>query len=314
MKLLNFKQVVLKIIVVSLSALLATAINAQTLTSNSSGAHDGFYYTFWKDSGDASMTLGSGGRYSTKWNSSTNNSFGGKGWQVGSNSRVISYSGNFGGSNSQNAFLSVYGWTKNPLIQYFIIESYGSYNPSSCSGGTDYGSFQSDGATYNVRRCKRTGPVLDMEGAELYIYYSVRNPKKGFGKISGTVTFANHQKFWASKGLSLGSHHYQIVATEGYQSTGNSDITVSESIMSGSSSSARSSITSSSSSTSSSVSSGSECKCNWYGTLFPSCVVKTSGWGWENNKSCISNSACNDQPTNQGGVVCGANNPNGLAK
>ncbi|MGV8835176.1 malectin domain-containing carbohydrate-binding protein, partial [Cellvibrio sp.] len=28
------------------------------------------------------------------------------------------------------------------------------------------------------------------------------------------------------------------------------------------------------------------------------------GWGWENNKSCISNTTCNSQPTNQGGLVC----------
>ncbi len=306
MKLLNFKHVLLRKIVVSLSALFATAIHAQTLTSSSSGTHDGFYYTFWKDSGNPSMTLGPSGNYSTKWNNSTNNWFGGKGWQVGNNSRVINYSGYFGASNSQNAYLSVYGWTRNPLIQYFIIESYGSYNPSQCAGGTDYGSFQSDGATYNVRRCKPNGPVLDMEGAELYIYFSVRNPKKGFGNISGTVTFANHQKFWASKGLSLGNHSYQIVATEGYQSSGTSDITVSETIVSSSSSSsiASSSVGTSSSRSSSSLGSGVPCRCNWYGTLYPSCVTTKIGWGWENNKSCISNSACTAQPANQGGLVC----------
>ena len=306
MKLINFKRLIVKGIVASLSILVATAVNAQTLTSNSSGTHEGFYYTFWKDSGNPSMTLGAGGNYSTKWNNSTNNWFAGKGWEVGSNSRVINYSGYFGGYNSQNAYLSVHGWTRNPLIQYFIIETYGSYNPANCSGGIDYGSFQSDGATYNVRRCKPNGPVLDMEGAQFYIYYSVRNPKKGFGNISGTVTFANHQKFCASKGLSLGTHAYQIVATEGYQSSGTSTITVSETLPS--SSSSRSSVNSSagisSARSSSSLSSVVQCKCNWYGTLYPSCVTTKSDWGWENNKTCISNSACNAQPANQGGVVC----------
>ncbi|ACE85524.1 endo-1,4-beta-xylanase, xyn11B [Cellvibrio japonicus Ueda107] len=210
------------------AALCTSAVSAQTLTSNSTGTNNGFYYTFWKDSGDASMTLLSGGRYQSSWNSSTNNWVGGKGWNPGSSSRVISYSGYYGVDSSQNSYLALYGWTRSPLIEYYVIESYGSYNPASCSGGTDYGSFQSDGATYNVRRCQRVNqPSID-GNQTFYQYFSVRNPKKGFGNISGTITFANHANFWASKGLNLGNHNYQVLATEGYQSRGSSDITVSQ--------------------------------------------------------------------------------------
>jgi endo-1,4-beta-xylanase len=42
----------------------------------------------------------------------------------------------------------VYGWTRNPLVEYYVIESYGTYNPS--SGAQIKGSFQTDGGTYNV--------------------------------------------------------------------------------------------------------------------------------------------------------------------
>jgi peptidoglycan/xylan/chitin deacetylase (PgdA/CDA1 family) len=211
------------------AALCATAANAQTLSSNSVGTHDGFYYSFWKDSGSATMTLQSGGRYQSQWDNSTNNWVGGKGWNPGNNSKVINYSGYYGGSNSQNTYLALYGWTKSPLIEYYVIESYGSYNPSSCAGGTDYGSFQSDGATYNVRRCQRVNkPSIEGDNSTFYQYFSVRSPKKAFGNISGTITFANHANFWASKGLNLGNHDYMVLATEGYQSSGNSDITVSE--------------------------------------------------------------------------------------
>ena len=210
------------------AAICISSANAQTLSSNSTGTNNGFYYTFWKDSGNATMTLGAGGRYTSQWTNNTNNWVGGKGWNPGSSSRTISYSGNYGVSNSQNSYLALYGWTRSPLIEYYVIESYGSYNPSSCSGGTDYGSFQSDGATYNVRRCQRVQqPSID--GTQtFYQYFSVRSPKKGFGQISGTITFANHAAFWASKGLNLGNHDYQVMATEGYQSMGSSDITVSQ--------------------------------------------------------------------------------------
>jgi endo-1,4-beta-xylanase len=222
MKLTNAKNILIAIFGTAICA----GVNAQTLSSNSTGTNNGFYYTFWKDSGSASMTLQAGGRYTSQWTNNTNNWVGGKGWNPGSSSRVISYSGNYGGSNSQNTYLALYGWTRSPLIEYYVVESYGSYNPASCSGGTDYGSFQSDGATYNVRRCQRVNqPSID-GNQTFYQYFSVRNPKKGFGNISGTITFQNHVNFWASKGLNLGNHNYQVLATEGYQSSGSSDITV----------------------------------------------------------------------------------------
>ncbi|PUA29912.1 MAG: hypothetical protein B0W54_05050 [Cellvibrio sp. 79] len=37
-------------------------------------------------------------------------------------------------------------------------------------------------------------------------------------------------------------------------------------------------------------------QCNWYGTLYPLCVNTSNGWGYENNRSCISRSTCVSQP------------------
>ena len=210
------------------AGLFAAGAHAQTLDSNATGIHDGYYYTFWKDSGPASMTLHPGGRYSSQWTSGTNNWVGGKGWNPGG-ARVVNYSGYYGVNNSQNSYLALYGWTRNPLIEYYVIESYGSYNPASCAGGVDYGSFQSDGATYSVRRCQRVNaPSIEGNNSTFYQYFSVRQPKKGFGNISGTITVANHFNYWASRGLTLGSHDYMVLATEGYRSQGSSDITVSD--------------------------------------------------------------------------------------
>ena len=56
-----------------------------------------------------------------------------------------------------------------------------------------------------------------------------------------------------------------------------------------------SSSTSSSASSSSSSTGNNGGVCNWYGTDYPLCVTTTSGWGWEESQSCISESTCSSQ-------------------
>ena len=102
------------------AALCVSAVSAQTLTSNQTGTHNGFYYSFWKDSGNASFGLQSAGRYTSQWDNSTNNWVGGKGWNPGG-PRVVNYSGYYGVDNSQNSYLALYGWTRNPLVEYYVI-------------------------------------------------------------------------------------------------------------------------------------------------------------------------------------------------
>ena len=67
-----------------------------------------------------------------------------------------------------------------------------------------------------------------------------------------------------------------------------------------SSSRSSSSISSVSSSVSSSSSLASGEQCNWYGTLYPICKNNSSGWGYENNRSCIARSTCAAQPAPYG--------------
>lgn len=53
---------------------------------------------------------------------------------------------------------------------------------------------------------------------------------------------------------------------------------------------------------SSSVASVSGQTCNWYGSLTPLCATTTSGWGYENGKSCVAVATCSAQPAPYGVV------------
>jgi endo-1,4-beta-xylanase len=71
---------------------------------------------------------------------------------------TINYSGSF--SPQGNGYLAIYGWTRNPLIEYYVVESYGTYNPS--SGSKHKASFKSDGGTYDISTSTRTNqPSID---------------------------------------------------------------------------------------------------------------------------------------------------------
>ncbi|KAJ9136812.1 Endo-1,4-beta-xylanase [Pleurostoma richardsiae] len=195
-----------------------TDLISRSGTPSSTGYSNGFYYSFWTDGGaDVTYTNGAAGQYSVTW-SGNGNFVGGKGWNPGS-ARTITHSGTY--SPNGNSYLSVYGWTTNPLIEYYIVESYGTYNPS--TGATKKGSVTSDGGTYDIFTATRTN-APSIEGTQTFTqFWSVRTSKVA----SGTVTTANHFNAWAKLGMNLGTHNYQIVATEGYYSSGSASITVS---------------------------------------------------------------------------------------
>lgn len=107
---------------------------------------------------------------------------------------------------------------RTPRGETYILENYGGYNPGR-SGGQHKGTLTSDGGTYDIYSVNRGNNYMQ--------WWSIRQQKRS----SGIVTTKNHYDKYNALGMKFDpakDANYQIVSTEGYQSTGSSDITVAE--------------------------------------------------------------------------------------
>ena len=153
----------------------------------------------------------------------------------------VFYSGSF--NPSGNAYLSLYGWLcdgSSPLVEWYIVDSWGTYRPNGDETGKYRGYHDADGSTYLLYESTRTQVPhgCGTGNATFKQYWSVRKPefkRTGTGKTQ--ITTWKHMEAWdnpsfRNKGSPTtrmpfdGDFGYMVVATEGYQSSGNSRIDI----------------------------------------------------------------------------------------
>jgi endo-1,4-beta-xylanase len=195
------------------------------ICSGGTGMHDGFFYTFWKDGGDACMTLAKKGRYIVDYRlGARQNLVVGKGWRVGYADRTVQYrAARFAAGT--NSYLALYGWSTDPLVEYYVVDGWGSAFTPPGEGAAALGTVESDGGTYRIYRTQRVQKPSIRGTQTFHQFWSVRTERRPLGADS-TITFANHVAAWRRHGLELGKMDYQVLATEGFGSHGGSDVTV----------------------------------------------------------------------------------------
>ena len=202
--------------------LLTEFTNTQrSFTNNATGQIDGYSYELWKDTGTTQMTLLGGGKFSCSWSNINNALFRiGKKWdctktwqQLGS----ISVKYNVDYQPNGNSYMCVYGWTRSPLIEYYIVDSWGSWRPP---GGQSRGTINVDGGTYDIYVTDRINqPSID--GTSTFKqFWSVRTQKQ----TQGTISVDKHFSAWTSNNMQLGKMYEAALTIEGYQSSGKATV------------------------------------------------------------------------------------------
>jgi len=196
----------------------ATELVERAGTRSGQGTSNGYFYSFYTDGGGTvNYANGASGSYTVSW-VNCGNFVAGKGWNPGS-ARTINYSGTF--NPSGNGYLSVYGWSTGPPRRILHRRVLWHVQPWFCRNLQRHCYVR--WWNIHIYESTRTNAPSIIGTATFNQYWSIRASKR----VGGTVTTATHFNAWAKLGMNLGTYNYQIVATEGYQSSGSSSITVS---------------------------------------------------------------------------------------
>ncbi|KAF7358302.1 Endo-1,4-beta-xylanase [Mycena venus] len=200
------------------------ALSARGVQGPGQGTFDGFFWqNFVAGSFDVIFTNIAGGQYEVQWDGSGDFVVG-QGFNPGSRTRVMNFNANWGPNPASAAILSVYGWSTNPLVEYYINEDANDFNLGTINSGTTHkGTVVSDGSTYDIYTHTQVNQPSIQGTATFQQYLSVRQNKR----TSGSVTIANHINAWAALGMPLGTMNLQIMAVEGLSSSGQATVTVS---------------------------------------------------------------------------------------
>ena len=207
---------------------IVTVDAATVYTENKTGTIDGYDFELWKDRGNTSMTLLGAGSFSCEW-SNINNCLFRTGKKLGSTKKYQDYNGiniqyDVDYSPNGNSYMCVYGWTEQPTVEYYIVETWGSWRPP--GQAQSLGTVYADGGAYDIYKTMRYDQP-SIHGTETFAqYWSVRQQKPAMNgnNIKGNISVSKHFEAWERAGLEMGKMYEVALNIEGYQSSGKATV------------------------------------------------------------------------------------------
>ena len=184
-----------------------------------------YHYEIWYQGGNNSMTSYDNGTFTAKW-SGTNDFLARVGFKYDEKSTyedvgpIDAYfnwkkSGSAGGYN----YIGIYGWTVDPLVEYYIVDDW--YNKPGSYIGQKVGEITVDGDTYDIHKNTRNNAPSIKGNATFPQYFSVRRNARSCGHIDITA----HFKKWESLNMKMGKMYEAKVLVEAGGGSGSFDVT-----------------------------------------------------------------------------------------
>ena len=185
----------------------------------------GYHYEIWYQGGNNSMTYYANGTYKASWNG-TNDFLARIGFkydekhtyeELGPIDAYFKWSkqGSAGGYN----YIGIYGWTVDPLVEYYIVDDW--FNkPGGNLLGSRKGEFEVDGAKYEIWQNTRVQQPSIKGTSTFPQYFSVRDNSRSCGHIDITA----HFKKWESMGMQMGKMYEAKVLVEAGGGSGSFDV------------------------------------------------------------------------------------------
>jgi hypothetical protein len=192
---------------------------------------NGVGYSVWLSDSTTGTNCGTfygvGAAFKAQWNMNSGGDFlarAGLQWnetktydQLGTISADYAYTKT--GITGTKAYIGVYGWSNNPLVEFYIVEEWIGYNPA--SNATKKGTISVDGGSYDIYTHTQTNQP-SIHGTQTFPqYFSIRTSARQCGHIS----ISEHFKAWANAGLPLGKMYEAKLLVETMGGSGTIDFT-----------------------------------------------------------------------------------------
>lgn len=206
--------------------------NAFAADQQEMGTKDGYDYEMWNQNytGNIQYSFGNSGTFSCSWSGIENCLFR-SGRRLGSTKKFQSYGGivleyEVDYHPQGNSYMCVYGWTQDPLVEYYIVEGWGDWRPP--GSAQSLGTVNANGGTYDIYKSTRYNQP-SIEGNKTFEqYWSVRQTSLSRNNVQqnmkGTINVSDHFEAWEKAGLQMGNMYEVALNIEGYRSSGSATV------------------------------------------------------------------------------------------